>query len=190
MNRSSRLFAQLRVGRNALHRWRRGPRHVYGTAYVRRSARGSKDVLIAEYGLVGPGCQIVDPMVSIVRYAMASDVAVIGDDHQTDLPGVPTQFSGRPEQTATRIGHDAWIRYRAIIRRGVRIGRGAIVGVNSVVTRDVESYEIVAGAPARRVGWRFSDPVEVRTHDTMLTGGAVSPSFADQLDVVAEGTRK
>lgn len=36
---------------------------------------------------------------------------------------------------------------------GVRIGRWALVAAGSVVTRDVPPYALVAGAPARRIGW-------------------------------------
>jgi acetyltransferase-like isoleucine patch superfamily enzyme len=48
---------------------------------------------------------------------------------------------------------------RAIILPGVMIGRGAAVGAGSVVTRDVEPYTIVAGAPARPIGERRRDLV-------------------------------
>lgn len=44
-----------------------------------------------------------------------------------------------------------WIGFGAVILKGVTIGRGAIVGACSVVTRDVEAYTIVAGNPARVV---------------------------------------
>jgi len=36
---------------------------------------------------------------------------------------------------------------------GVRVGRWALVAAGSVVTRDVPAYALVAGAPARRIGW-------------------------------------
>lgn len=52
------------------------------------------------------------------------------------------------------IGDRVWIAYRAIVLPGVRIGDGAVVAAGSVVTRDVEPYQIVAGAPARPVGAR------------------------------------
>ena len=42
---------------------------------------------------------------------------------------------------------------------GVKIGDGAIVGANSVVTKDVKPYTIVAGNPARLIRKRYSDKI-------------------------------
>jgi acetyltransferase-like isoleucine patch superfamily enzyme len=53
-----------------------------------------------------------------------------------------------------RIGQDVWIGRGCAILPGVRIGDGAVVGANSVVTHDVEPYAVVAGAPARLVKYR------------------------------------
>lgn len=47
------------------------------------------------------------------------------------------------------ISDDAWIGLNSIILKGVRIGRGAIVGAGSVVTKNVPDMTIVAGNPAR-----------------------------------------
>jgi acetyltransferase-like isoleucine patch superfamily enzyme len=49
-----------------------------------------------------------------------------------------------------------WIASRATILPGVRIGRGAVVACNSVVTRDVPPMTIVGGVPARVIGTRQS----------------------------------
>jgi len=53
------------------------------------------------------------------------------------------------------IGNDVWIGQGAFIRRGVKIGDGAIVGARAVVVKDVEPYAIVGGAPARLIRYRF-----------------------------------
>lgn len=50
------------------------------------------------------------------------------------------------------IEDDVWIAAKATILKGVRIGRGAIIAASAVVTKDVESYAIMAGNPARKVG--------------------------------------
>jgi acetyltransferase-like isoleucine patch superfamily enzyme len=50
------------------------------------------------------------------------------------------------------IEDDVWIGFNSTILKGVIIGRGAIVGAASVVTKDVAAYTIVAGNPARIIG--------------------------------------
>ncbi len=49
------------------------------------------------------------------------------------------------------IEDDAWIASNAIILHGVKIGKGAIVGAGSVVTKNVPSMEIWAGNPAKKI---------------------------------------
>jgi acetyltransferase-like isoleucine patch superfamily enzyme len=49
------------------------------------------------------------------------------------------------------IEDDAWIGFNAIILKGVTIGKGAIVGSGTIVTRDVPPYAVVVGNPARVV---------------------------------------
>jgi maltose O-acetyltransferase len=50
------------------------------------------------------------------------------------------------------IEDDVWVGFGATILRGVKIGRGSIIGANSVVTKDVPTYSIVAGNPSRIIG--------------------------------------
>lgn len=50
------------------------------------------------------------------------------------------------------IEDDVWIGFNSTILKGVIIGRGAVVGAASVVTKDVAAYTIVAGNPARIIG--------------------------------------
>ena len=57
------------------------------------------------------------------------------------------------------IGNDVWIGYDAVIMAGVTIGDGAIIGTRAVVTKDVESYSIVGGIPAKEIRKRFSPDI-------------------------------
>lgn len=50
-----------------------------------------------------------------------------------------------------QIGNNVWIGDNAVILSGVKIGDGAIVGANVVVTKDVENYTVVARVPARKI---------------------------------------
>lgn len=57
----------------------------------------------------------------------------------------------------TQIGNDCWIGNNVIILQGKTIGDGAIIAAGSVVTKDVEPYSIVAGVPAKKIKYRFSE---------------------------------
>ncbi len=59
--------------------------------------------------------------------------------------------------TRTKIGSDVWIGECALVKAGVTIGNGAVIGMGSVVTKDVGDYEIWAGNPARFIRKRFDD---------------------------------
>lgn len=51
---------------------------------------------------------------------------------------------------------DVWIGANSVVLQGVTVGTGAVVGANSFVNRDVPPYAIVAGSPARFLGYRFN----------------------------------
>ncbi|MGL5027945.1 MAG: Vat family streptogramin A O-acetyltransferase [Shewanella oncorhynchi] len=64
-----------------------------------------------------------------------------------------------PFKGDTCIGNDVWIGYNATIMPGVKIGHGAIVASQSVVTKDVPPYAVVGGNPATVIKLRFEQTV-------------------------------
>lgn len=54
------------------------------------------------------------------------------------------------------IGNDVWIGANVIIMPGVKIGNGAVLAAGAVVTKDVDSYAVVGGVPAKIIKYRFA----------------------------------
>lgn len=180
LSRSGKAYAWLRHARNRTVIATKRLGSVDPTAYIHPSSHVAADLVGAEYVFIGRGCNIA-PLVQIGRYTMlASNVAVVGDDHNWSEPGVPMQFAGRPAQRATRVGTDVWLGEGVIVMRGVDIGDGAIVAAGAVVTRSVPEYEVWAGVPARKVRDRFEDPADRQHHQAVLTGPLVAPRFAER----------
>ncbi len=61
-----------------------------------------------------------------------------------------------------RVGHDTWIGHGAIIMKCVTVGNGAVIGSNSVVTKDVPAFAVVAGNPATIIKWRHPRAIAER----------------------------
>ena len=54
------------------------------------------------------------------------------------------------------IGNDVWIGQGTKLLNGIKIGNGAIIAAGSIVVKDVPSYSIVGGTPAKIIKMRFS----------------------------------
>lgn len=115
-----------------------------------------------------PRADEAEPL-SIGRFcSIASDVTIfLGNEHHVDwvstcpfavlFPDEPSLPF--PSRTKGRVvmGHDVWIGTGAMILSGVTIGNGAVIGAGSLVTKEVASYSIVGGVPARYIRYRFDE---------------------------------
>lgn len=144
-----------------------GLKNVSKTFYMSGKSNISKDFEAGDYSFVAENCTIYS-QVKIGKFTMlAPEVKIIGEDHNFHFPNKPIIFSGRPDQSETKIGDDVWIGSRSIIMKGVKIGDGCIVAANSVVTKDIPPYCIVAGIPAKLIRKRFNEE-EILIHKEML----------------------
>ncbi len=84
---------------------------------------------------------------------LAQFVSLIGGQYRWKQRHVPIMKQGF-EAGRISIGKDCWIGVGAIILPNVRIGEGAIVAAGAVVTKDVPSYAVVGGTPAKVISWR------------------------------------
>jgi Acetyltransferase (isoleucine patch superfamily) len=102
------------------------------------------EIKIGDRVLIGHNSSIFDsdthPLNPRERHAQYVDIITTGHPTRIDLREEPVL-----------IEDDVWIGCNVVVLKGVSIGRGAVVGAGSVVTKDVRAYVIVAGNPARIV---------------------------------------
>ena len=124
-----------------------------------------------KHSFCGYNCQINNS--DIGSFCSIADNVIIGPaSHPYNwVGGSPVFYSGRDsvkakfskfdrqKQKRTIIGNDVWIGINSMIKSGVKIGHGSIIGMGSVVTKDVDPYTIVGGCPAKIIKKRFDDTV-------------------------------
>lgn len=140
---------------------------------------------IGNYCYIGSNVSITKT--NIGNYvSIANNVSIGQGEHIIDRISTSSLFYDDPYNTLTEkkceIGNDVWIGVDAVILRGVTIGNGAIVGANSVVTKDVPPFGIVVGSPAKIIKYRFPEDIQKKI--------ALSKWWNSELSVAKKTIRK
>jgi acetyltransferase-like isoleucine patch superfamily enzyme len=111
------------------------------------------------------GCRTNITKCDIGRYcSIANNVSIGQGEHRLDRISTSSAFYADPWGALTEgecvIESDVWIGVDAVILRGTRIGVGAVVAANAVVTKDVPAFAIVGGVPARIIRYRFTEEMQ------------------------------
>lgn len=133
---------------------------------------------IAHEVMVGPTEHPVDWMSS--HCFVFNDRGTLG--HSQDFLDIVSDNRYGSNNVRNVIGNDVWIGYRAFVRRGVKIGDGAIIAANATVVKDVEPYTIVAGTPAKVVRKRFDDDTIKRLEALKWWNYSLSKQVLGNLD--------
>ncbi len=125
---------------------------------------------IGERVYVGVGCMIGDVTLE-GDVLVGSHVSIINGNRQHGIERLDIPVREQPgEYPRVTIGEDSWIGDRAIVMADV--GKHAVVGAGSVVTKPVPEFAIVVGNPARLVGSRPVRPQEAKP--ARVTTGTIS----------------
>jgi putative colanic acid biosynthesis acetyltransferase WcaF len=105
------------------------------------------NLICADQVTAADGAEIYNPApIRMDSHAILSQGAYLcGATHDFDDPAFPLLAY------AMRIGAYAWICARASVSPGVNVGEGAVLGLGSVATRDLEPWTVYAGVPAAKV---------------------------------------
>lgn len=126
---------------------------AHPTTFVERGADfgGGKNLCLKEYACIGENARFIgEGKITIGRHTMMGpDVMIITSDHNIKKEGFDGYISKDVE-----IDDHAWIGARVIILKGVRIGKYAVVGAGSVVTKNIPDYAIAGGVPSKVLKYR------------------------------------
>jgi putative colanic acid biosynthesis acetyltransferase WcaF len=105
------------------------------------------NLICADQVSAGDGVEIYNPApVTLGSHAILSQGAYLcGATHNYDDPDFPLLAY------SMTVGAYAWVCARASVAPGVQVGEGAVLGLGSVATRDLDPWTVYAGAPAVRV---------------------------------------
>lgn len=122
-------------------------------------------IQIKDYATLNDGCKILGD-VTIERHCLfSSNIFASSGNHYAMMN--PTWLIKDQDKEAWRlqkanelslpihVEEDCWVGYGVFLKQGIYIGRGAIIGANSVVMKDVEPYSIQAGSPCKEIKKRI-----------------------------------
>ena len=99
------------------------------------------------YNSIAPGCKIGQSEHALD--CISTSTHIVLDTNEAD------NFSCIKDKTI--IENDVWLGANVIVKQGVHIGNGAVIGAGAVVTKDIPDYAIAVGVPAKVIKYRFEE---------------------------------
>ena len=169
---------------------------VWHFCHVNRGAVIGEQCSLGQNVVVMPGTRLgnnvkVQNNVSIYEGVECEDDVFLGPSMVfTNVSNPRSHVSRKHAYERTRVGRGVSIGANATVLSGTALGEYAFVGAGAVVTRDVPSYALVTGVPARVVGWMCQCGIRLPLPATPARVGTVScEACSRQYAVEADGPR-
>jgi UDP-2-acetamido-3-amino-2,3-dideoxy-glucuronate N-acetyltransferase len=163
--------------------------HILRGSKIGKNCKIGQNVLIGPEVTVGDKCKVQNN-VSIYKGVTLEDGVFCGPSCVFTNVYNPRAFVERKHEfMETTVKKGATIGANATIVCGVTIGKYSLVGAGAVVKSDVANYAVVAGVPAKQIGWACKCGVLLKSDDNYLICNSCGNEYrseSDQLKVIIE----
>jgi UDP-2-acetamido-3-amino-2,3-dideoxy-glucuronate N-acetyltransferase len=137
--------------------------HVCGGARIGRGVSLGQNVFVGNRVTIGDNCKIQNNVSIYDGVALEEGVFCGPSMVFTNVYNPRSLVERKDEYRPTLVGKGATLGANCTIICGMTIGEYAFVGAGAVVTRDVKPYSLMAGVPARQIGWmsRHGERIEL-----------------------------
>lgn len=132
---------------------------IWHFTHVLSGSAIGRNVILAQNAMVGPnvsigdGCKVQNNVSVYEGVTLEADVFCGPSCVFTNVFNPRAAISRKAEIRKTLVKRGATIGANATILCGTTIGQFAFIGAGATVTRDVPDFALIAGVPARRIGW-------------------------------------
>lgn len=159
--------------------------HVCGGARIGKRVSLGQNVFVGNRVVIGDDCKIQNN-VSVYDNVTIEDGVFCGPSMVfTNVVNPRSLVERKDEYRDTLVRRGATLGANCTLVCGVTVGEFAFVGAGAVVNRDVPDYALVAGVPARRIGWmsRYGERIDLPLEGE---GEATCPHTGDRY-ILSEG---
>lgn len=151
--------------------------HVCGGAQIGAGVSLGQNVFVGNQVDIGPGCKIQNNVSVYDDVTLEADVFCGPSMVFTNVLNPRAHVQRKTEYRATLVRTGASLGANCTIICGVTIGKYAFIAAGAVINRDVPDYALMAGVPARQIGWmsRFGERLEFAAD-----GSARCPATGDE----------
>lgn len=127
--------------------------HVCAGAKIGKEVSLGQNVFVGNKGVIGDRCKVQNN-VSIYDNVILEDGVFCGPSVVfTNVYNPRALFQRKAEYKGTLIKRGATLGANCTIVCGVTVGEFAFIGAGTVINRDVKSYALMVGVPAKQIGW-------------------------------------
>lgn len=157
--------------------------HICAKARIGASCSLGQNVFVGNRVVIGDNCKIQNNVSVYDNVVLEDDVFCGPSMVFTNVYNPRSAVSRREEYRDTLVKRGATLGANCTIVCGVTIGEYAFVGAGAVVNRDVKPFALMAGVPARHIGWmsRHGERIDLPISGS---GRYVCPHTGDEYELV------